>query len=128
MILNDLLNYTGKFKHRNEKIKDVVLVFLKPIQHENSIVYSSYNNNKKYYQFIEILGKNITKRSDVKIFCNCESFYYEFQYVVEELKSLFLNEKIKSTFFKKPLNKNPYMIASGCKHINRLARKIYYRR
>lgn len=128
MILKDVLNYKGPFSHRNSKINDVKLIFLKPVISETSIIYSSKTENGKYYQFLEINDKIPNQRSKINIYCNCESFYYEFQYVVQELDSLFLNEKIKSSFFRKPLNKNPYMIASGCKHINRLARKIYYRR
>jgi hypothetical protein len=83
-----------------------------------------YGKANKYSPVIRFFGGDIIPNTQTQITCDCESFKFEFSHAVFKIQSLINPESFGPNIIKKPLEKNKYQIASGCKHVIALANII----
>lgn len=114
----DILTFPSFYSKRNTSIKQTPIDISKVNKEEEYIEVIGISN--KYSPKIRILG-DFNLNSNVLIFCDCESFKFEFSNPVFQNNSLLDIEKFSSDLNKRPRKKNTYMVASGCKHIISLA-------
>jgi hypothetical protein len=117
----DLLQFPPFYAKRNKSIRQVQISIQNIDRQENYIDISGVS--KDYKSTIRIYG-NININSRVSISCTCQSFNFEFAHALFRVQSLFNPNNFGDNLLKKPLDKNKYMIASGCKHIISLANLI----
>ncbi len=122
MTLGQFTRFPAKFRDREESINYVVLTNINYSVEEDKIVVTSQTESG-YQQEIEILDNKISLRSPCKVYCDCESFKYEFSHAVFKQNSLLHPFKLLRSVISRPKIKNPYNIPSPCKHIARLARE-----
>lgn len=116
-----ILSFPSIFKDRNDNIKKLI-IFLTEINKDsdnNIIIKSSCNNHN---QIIKFYDDNFNSKTKVQIYCSCESFKYEFSYVLFENDGLLNGNFFQKNF--KPKIKNPYNYICGCKHIISLSQYV----
>ncbi|MFW6310962.1 MAG: hypothetical protein ACOC1K_01875 [Nanoarchaeota archaeon] len=121
LCLQDILSFPDLLSHRNETIKNLsprLLDFDK--RKENQVIF--YGRIDDHSQIIEIQSDQINKFSNVKIYCDCSSFYYEFAYFLNNANSLYHPDKFKKAIKKKPAKENP---VTGCKHCIAFANHLF---
>jgi len=120
------LGYFSKFpalyKNREKSVDTVVFNSIKRDIKDDEIIIINATTNK-YQQEIEIKN-GLHLNSEVKVFCNCESFKYEFANAVFRAGSLIRPLSVFRSIVSRPKEKNQYNIPCGCKHIVALARNI----
>ena len=117
----DLLQFPPFYSKRNQNIRQVQISWENIDKQETYI--EIQGNSKNYKPTIRIFGEfNIN--SNVLVSCRCKSFNFEFAHAVSRIQSLLNPQNFGEDLLKKPLDKNKYMIASGCKHIISLANLI----
>lgn len=114
----DLLNFPSFYAKRNSSIKTTEIVITNFSQDDESITITG--KSKKYNPIIKVLG-GFNLNSNVEVFCDCESFKFEFSNPLFRVRSLLHPEKFGTDLNKKPHKKNTYLIPSGCKHVISLA-------
>lgn len=121
LFLRNLGYFPSAFRNRNKLISKVLIqVSGKKPEDDGSITITANCNN--HNTTINILQPNSKTMSPVKISCDCQSFIYDFQVACYKVGSLYGVNNI--SFVKNPKERNPHVIASGCKHIHALARLI----
>lgn len=116
----DLLQFPPFYAKRNKNIRQVKTQISSIDKQEEYIEITGTSND--YSPTIRIYG-NIEINSNIQTSCTCKSFNFEFSHSLFRIQSL-LNPQNFPDILKKPLEKNKYMIASGCKHIISLANLI----
>ena len=118
---NQITKFPSFFKDRNNSLENLKISVTKVFKDENNYltINSSWNN---YEQIIIFNNNKITSKSEVKFFCSCDSFKYEFASVVKKFGSLCNEEFFTNT--KKAKYKNPFNLPGGCKHIVALSNYI----
>ena len=113
MNLNDLSTIPSAFRNRLEKVKNVnIIISRMSILNQNPhIIFSS----GKYSQEILFLGK-VDPDTNIKIYCSCPSFNYEFAHILNDDQCLLHPERFKIAIRKTPREKNQKNILIGCKH------------
>ncbi len=115
--------FPAKYKEREKLTKEVIFTNINTtITEKDTILINSSTN--KYQQTMEIYDNNIHTNSPCKVFCNCESFKYEFANALFRAGSLLKPIEFVRSIIKRPKQKNEYNIASGCKHIVVLSRHV----
>ena len=75
------LGYFSKFpaayKEREKLVNDVIFTEITYNKSEDQKILVNSRTNK-YFQEMEIEGETINLHANVKVFCSCESFKYEF--------------------------------------------------
>ena len=102
MKLRLLLTRPNKFKNRPKYDPRAVTILSKNIDDiqdkDGNITGStitfmcttpSSSRNEYYTQIIEVFDEHITLNSDVKVYCSCPSFRYEFAYLLSKSKGLY---------------------------------------
>ena len=129
MKLKDFIRLPTLYRNREDKINQVTISNLMISDNGEDLVTVSAVTNNKHQTQIQVNRKT----KDVKVFCDCESFNYEFARVLLKHKAL-LNEEYFINLWKraKPRKtnrrKNPYNVPSGCKHVIKLCRYISLKR
>jgi len=113
MNLNDLSTIPSAFRNRLEKVKNVnIIISRMSILNQNPhIIFSS----GKYSQEILFLGE-VDPDTNIKIYCSCPSFNYEFAHILNDDQCLLHPERFKIAIRKTPREKNQKNILIGCKH------------
>lgn len=115
--------FPSKYRDREKSVKDVVFNSIKStITEKNTIIIKSTTN--KYIQEIEVFDDKIHLNSECKVFCNCESFKFEFANPIFKSGSLLKPIEFIRSVVSRPKERNEYNIVSGCKHIVALARAV----
>ena len=125
MKLRDFTRISTLYRNREDKINQVILsnININNID-ENNIEITAVTNNKH----TTILRINL-RTKETKVFCDCESFNFEFAAVLLKHKALLNEEHFIERWKHAPprktnRRKNPYNVPAGCKHIIKLARYI----
>ena len=124
MKLKDFTKLPTLYRNREEKVNAVTI---------SNVVVNEENGGETVTISAVTNGKHETKiqmnrkTGETKVFCDCESFYFEFSYVLFKHKALldeeyFINLWKRAKPRKTNRRKNPYNIPAGCKHVIRLAR------
>jgi hypothetical protein len=116
----DLLQFPPFYAKRNKNIREVEIIISNIDRQEEYIEITG--SSKNYSPIIRIYG-TIEPNSSVVTSCTCESFNFEFSHALFRIQSL-LNPQNFPNLLKKPLEKNKYLIPSGCKHIIALSNLI----
>src|SRR6056297_1836850 len=113
MLLKDLATIPSSYRDRKEKINQVKTMINRTstINQNPHIILSSCN----YSQEILFLGE-IDPDTNVKIYCSCPSFNYEFAHILNDNECLLHSERFKIAVRKTPREKNQKNILTGCKH------------
>ena len=69
----------------------------------------------KYNPKILFLGK-VDPNTNIKMFCSCMSFNYEFAHILNDDESLLFPEQFKTAIKKYPKKKNTKNVLMSCKH------------
>ena len=121
------LGYFSKFpaayKEREKLVNDVIFTEITYNKSEDQKILVNSRTNK-YFQEMEIEGETINLHANVKVFCSCESFKYEFANSIFKSGSLKRPISFIRSIISRPKQKNEHNIPSGCKHIVALSRKI----
>ena len=117
----DLLQFPAFYSKRNKNIRQVSITLGNIDKQDEYIEITGVS--KDYKPTIRIFG-TIENNSGVLISCNCQSFTYEFSHAVFRENSLLNPQTFGANLNTKPLEKNKYLISSGCKHIIGLANLI----
>ncbi len=121
MRLRDIQQFPSFYSKRQQSIRQTQVSITQLDKQENYVDING--QSKDYKQAIRIFSdvKSATLNTSVLIHCDCKSFQFEFANPVFRVESLLFPEKFDTELIKKPVEKNKYMIASGCKHIIALA-------
>ena len=113
----DILQFPSFYSKRQNSIQNTEVVITNVKKEEDSI--NVQGKSKDYTQTIKIFtdSKDIDFDKKIQIHCDCKSFQFEFSHALDKYGSLLFPEKFGDTLNKKPIEKNKYLIASGCKHI-----------
>ena len=117
--LRDILQFPSFYSKRNLSVNKNIISITKVNKEENSIEITG--SSGKYNPKIQLLG-GTDLNNIVNIFCDCESFKFEFSSSVFKNGSLLNPDKFGKFLNTAPRKKNAYMIPSGCKHIISLAK------
>jgi hypothetical protein len=115
--------FPAKFKNREELVKPIIFEKINVERSADSKRIIITGKTDKYEQEIEIFDSHFTLKSECKVFCNCESFKYEFANSLFKSGSLRRPISFIRSIIKRPKQKNEYNIPSGCKHIIALIRQ-----
>jgi hypothetical protein len=119
----NILHFPANYKNREKNLKNINLIEFEKKYNDTEfkfIIKGLIVGKNRYTPEIEVYtatGIHIT--SPVKIFCNCDSFKFEFAYAVAKYDSLLHPENF---ILHRPKEKNQFVTASGCKHIIALAK------
>lgn len=113
---SEILKFPISYSERNNKVDSTNWKVDYVTKNDKKIIFKGSNGSHtviiEFISFNE--GKDINLTTPVKVFCDCESFKFEFAYACDKKEGL-LNQ---SMFFPKPpKEKNSFLIATGCKHI-----------
>ena len=113
----NILSLPSYLKDRIDKVKILTPNITNIKKEDNSIIISGVTN--RHNQTIIFLDKEITYNTYVKVDCDCESFRFEFAYIIND-------SLINPRSYPKvpPKNKNPKGVKGVCKHIIALANLI----
>ena len=113
MILKDLASIPSAYRDRIEKVKKVkpMISGTYTILQNPHIILSS----GKYSQEILFLGE-VDPDTNIKIYCSCPSFNYEFAHILNDNECLLHPERFKIAIRKTPREKNQKNVLTGCKH------------
>jgi len=125
------MNFPSAYKTREDKIKVLKPNIIKVVLKDNNIfIYGNTNSHKQIILFYlentiipngSILSSIVNIDTPIKVECDCQSFKYEFEYVLGNDNLVYpRNFNMNSG----PREKNPLYIKSGCKHIIALGRYI----
>jgi hypothetical protein len=125
IFLRHLGYFPGQFKERNKLINTVHISNIKKQEAEDGSLTIVATTNFKYETIIQLINPSAKLLSPVKISCNCQSFNYDFAMACLRNESLYGNITQKNSLSKHlPKKRNPFIIATGCKHIHALSRII----
>jgi len=113
MILKDLASIPSAYRDRIEKVKQV-----KPTISGTSIIIQNPHimlSSGKYSQEILFLGE-VDPDTNIKIYCSCPSFNYEFAHILNDNECLLHPERFRIAIRKTPREKNQKNVLTGCKH------------
>lgn len=119
--LSHFTKFPSIYKNREKSVNDVIFTNMTAVVTDDKHVMIKSSTNK-YIQEIEVFDDKITLNSLCKVYCNCESFKFEFANSIFRNGSLLHPMSFIRSIVKKPKEKNEYNTASGCKHIVALAR------
>lgn len=124
MTLGQFTRFPAAFKQREKSVADVKLQNFQYEydQEENKIKVTS-DTTTGYRQELEIFDDKVTLRSPCKVYCNCQSFQYEFAHAIFKYDSLLHAPKLLRSIVQRPKSKNQFDIPSPCKHLVKLARE-----
>ena len=119
--IRDILQFPSFYSKRQQSVRQTQVSITNVNKEEEFIDIEGVSKN--YKTFIRIYGtnRNLNPNTNVSIHCDCKSFQFEFANAVFKDESLLYPEKFDKELISKPVEKNKYMIASGCKHIIALA-------
>jgi hypothetical protein len=117
----DLLQFPTFYSKRNKNLREIQITLGNIDRQEDYIEIEGISKN--YKPTIRIFG-DFSPNTNVLISCTCQSFNFEFAHAVSRVQSLLNPQNFGDNLIKKPLEKNKYMIPSGCKHIIGLANLI----
>lgn len=117
----DLLQFPSFYSKRNASIRQVPITLGNIDRQEDYIEIAGITKN--YKPTIRIFG-DFSLNTNVLVSCTCKSFIFEFAHSVLRVQSLLNPQNFGQDLIKKPLEKNKFMIPSGCKHIIGLANLI----
>lgn len=117
----DLLQFPSFYSKRNSTIRQVNTNITNIDRQEDYIEISG--TSKDYKPIIRIFG-TIDINSYIMTSCTCKSFTFEFSHALYRIQSLINPQNFGIELLKKPLEKNKYLVASGCKHVISLANLI----
>ena len=121
------LNFPASYDNRNITIPSLrTSTFIMDTKVDNNIL-SIIGKVGNHTQIFELSKSKTLLNSEVKLYCDCESFKYEFYYVL--LKHGCISKQYTHIFesnnaLLSPKKKNIHNIVSGCKHIISLANEI----
>lgn len=121
--VRDLLSFPPLFRDRNKTWKKLESKLLDFDDSNGKVIL--YGETNKHQQIIEIQGKKIHLNSEVKIYCDCQSFLYEFAHIINDNDSLYGKNQFEKALKLTPREKNRKGIISGCKHIIAFTNYIY---
>jgi len=122
MNLGQFTRFPAAFKDREKLVDKVYFISINNTKTDYGFEIISKTN--KYNQTIEIHDEKINLRSPIKIMCDCQSFKFEFSHAVFKNGSLINPMQFIRSIVQHPKEKNQHDLASGCKHIIKLAREI----
>lgn len=121
--LKDIISFPAYYKKRNSTLKDVMINNIYMNKYENEYIITS--TSTKYKQEISFIGNTLSKETPIKIFCNCESFKFEFAHSIFIRNSLRNSDNFDEDIMKRSKEKNIYNIPCGCKHIVALGKYVF---
>ena len=84
----------------------------------------SYNCGSYTVEF-QFTGDTLKLDDDIKIYCSCPSFNFEFAHILNDDDALLYPESFKKAIDNTPTKKNRYNLVGGCKHCIACARLTY---
>lgn len=82
----------------------------------------SQSQSSNHYNFkIQIKNPPLNLNSDIKVYCNCESFTYQFQTLLFRNNGLLTEYKVSNIMMQKPKKTKPLYI---CKHLEAALTKL----
>jgi hypothetical protein len=123
MQLIDILNIPAKYRLRYKKIKEVLLSNFK-IEIKNDYRIFQAETGQGPYQTMIAFNKDekIRPNSEIKVYCGCKSFEFEFADTIDRDNSLLIQQE-------KPVKvSNKIGVLTGCKHLIFLGQFIFQRR
>lgn len=117
----DLLQFPPFYAKRNSNLRDIK-ISLGNIDRQDEYI-EVQGVTKDYKPTIRIFG-DFNINANVLVSCKCKSFNFEFAHAISRIQSLLDPQNFGEDLLKKPLDKNKYMVPSGCKHIIGLANLI----
>lgn len=118
-----ILNFPSFFSNRIKSLKEITTK-IKDIKSDNISNILIIGSSSKYTVQIKLLERKIELDTPVKVSCTCDSFKYEFEYVLFKNKGLIEENHPEANFILAPKKSNPNNVISGCKHIISLANLI----
>ena len=79
----------------------------------NFLIKYNCGNYTVEFQFI---GETLKIDNNLKIYCSCPSFNFEFAHILNDNESLLYPESFKKAINSTPTKKNKHNLIGGCKH------------
>jgi len=73
-------------------------------------------NCGKYIVEFQLTGETLKIDNELKIYCSCPSFNFEFAHILNDDESLLYPKSFKKAIDNTPTKKNKYNLIGGCKH------------
>jgi hypothetical protein len=121
--LKNIIHFPAYYKEHNLKLDniDVTSIKIEKIEGKYEINAKSGKHDVK----IEFTDEKLTTDTDIKVFCGCESFKFEFAHALYIKQSLLDAESFKMNLERRGKKKNVYAIPSGCKHVVAVGQYIF---
>jgi hypothetical protein len=122
MQLINILNIPAKYRLRYKKVKEVLLSDFKIEVKDDYRIFQAKTGTGSYQTLIAFnKGEKIRPNSEIKVYCGCKSFEFEFADTISRDNSLLIQRE-------KPVKlSNKVSVLTGCKHLISLGQYIFQR-
>jgi len=113
MNLKDLTIIPAYFNERQINVRKIIVLPIDVVFHEFdvSILFKASDYNQEIS-----FRKKIHPDSNIKIFCSCPSFNFEFANILHKNNALLYPEKFTKAITRTPRVRNIKSVLTGCKH------------
>lgn len=123
MNFKDLLTPSIVYKDRLKKsyLEKPIIYNINIVDNKPLITF----NCKSYIIEFQFIGEQFNLNNELKVYCTCPSFNFEFAHILNDANALLKPEQFKQSIQKTPKQKNKYNIIGGCKHCIACARLTF---
>ena len=112
--LKDLITPPTMYRNRLKDSYNIYPTINSSSNHiTNFLIKYNCGNYTVEFQFI---GETLKIDNNLKIYCSCPSFNFEFAHILNDDESLLYPESFKKAINSTPTKKNKHNLIGGCKH------------